>query len=312
MTEKSYWWTTGGAGDGASTYTRVDLQYVSQILANASHFEGVVPNYLDKCTGAPNGANTFSIGTGGAVVDGKPYRNDASVNVNIPSAVGSGNTRIDRVVLRADWTAQTVRITRIAGTDAAEPTPPSITQSSGSTYDIKLYQVLVNESGTVSTELDERIWAYIQPLIGQFTESYPAGDHPYFQIAGFGVEDTHLGEGAPTLSYRKGGDASAWATPGGTSYNNNNFPQIEVGVHQMASIGSGTSSTTISYPTAYSSGYAPLVNVTVEIAGSPGTMFPVRYWIQNLTNTGFKIWIEHSDASSWNFNIHWIAIGKRS
>src|SRR5690606_18715172 len=70
--------------------------------------------------------------------------------INIPSAVGGGNTRIDRIVLRATWSDFKVEITRIAGTDAANPTPPAITQNSGTVYDIPLYQARVNTSGTVT------------------------------------------------------------------------------------------------------------------------------------------------------------------
>jgi hypothetical protein len=161
MAEKSYWWTTGGAGDGASTYTRDDLAAVARILAACANYQGVAPGYLNQLSGSVPSANTVRINTGGAVVDGKPYYNNSTVDITIPSAVGTGNTRIDRIVLRADWTAQTVRIYRIAGTDAASPNAPAITQTSGSVYDIKLYQALVNTSGTV-TLTDERDMAVPQ------------------------------------------------------------------------------------------------------------------------------------------------------
>lgn len=160
MTEKSYLWTTGGAGDGANTYTRSDWGKIGKILASCRNIEGVSPELLNKLVGSVPAANTVRIGTGGALVDGKPYDNSAAMDVNIPSAVGVGNTRIDRVVLRADWTAQTVRITRIAGTDAITPAAPAITQTSETTYDIMLYQALVNVGGDV-TITDERVFAQI-------------------------------------------------------------------------------------------------------------------------------------------------------
>jgi hypothetical protein len=78
--------------------------------------------------------------------------------VNIPSAVGGGNTRIDRVVLRADWANFNVSVYRIAGVDAAVPSAPVIVQTSGTTYDIMLCQALVDTGGTV-TVTDERVWA---------------------------------------------------------------------------------------------------------------------------------------------------------
>lgn len=161
MAEFSMWWTTGGAGDGSATYTRTDHAMWSKVLASCNGMEGVAPNYLNKLAGTVTALNTVQINTGGGLVDGKAYNNSAAVNVNIPSAVGAGNTRIDRIVLRADWTAQTVRITRIAGTDAASPTAPAITQVSGTTYDIMLYRALVNTAGTV-TLTDERVNAQVQ------------------------------------------------------------------------------------------------------------------------------------------------------
>lgn len=160
MTEDSFFWTTGGAGDGSATYTRSDLSLAHRIIAACSSAEGVAPGYRSECAGSAPGLNTARIAPGGAIVDGIPYDNNANVDVSIPSAVGQGNTRIDRIVLRADWTAQTVRITRIPGVDAASPTPPAITQSSGVIYDVTLYQALVDTSGSVSLT-DERVWAIV-------------------------------------------------------------------------------------------------------------------------------------------------------
>lgn len=161
MSEVSFLWTTGGAGDGANTYTRSDWASIARIIAAVNASEGVAPNGLNALAGTVTGANTVSINTGYAIVDGKPYINDAAEEVNIPSAVGVGNTRIDRIVLRADWSAQTVRITRIAGSDAITPASPSITQNSGTTYDITLYRATVNTSGTV-TLTDERTFGQTQ------------------------------------------------------------------------------------------------------------------------------------------------------
>jgi len=158
MTEKSLFWTTGGAGDGASTYTRSDWGKAFKIVASCRASEGVAPNFSNECVGSVPGTNTARIGTGAALVDGKPYENSAPVDVTIPSAVGGGNARIDRIVLRANWTAQTVRITRIAGTDAVSPTAPAVTQTSETTYDIMLYQALVTTAGVV-TLTNERVMA---------------------------------------------------------------------------------------------------------------------------------------------------------
>ena len=159
MSQDSFFWTTDDTGDGAASgYTQTEYSRAFEALAACSGFEGVAPGYLNELECTANGANTVAVNTGGALVDGKPYYNSASVDVNVPSASGAGNTRIDRIVLRASWAAQTVRITRIAGTDAASPSAPALTQTSGTTYDLSLCTVLVNTGGTV-TVTDARTWA---------------------------------------------------------------------------------------------------------------------------------------------------------
>lgn len=207
MTEFSYWWTTSGtpAGDQVSSYTQAHLARIAAVLAACGGFEGIAPGYLNQLAGSVAGANTVQIATGGAVVDGKVYDNDAAVNVTIPSASGGGNTRIDRIVLRVSWASFTARITRIAGTDAASPTAPAITQTSGTTYDLPLYQALVNTSGTV-TITDERTIA---------------------------SRDNR----------RQGGAAGSWLTPGSTTYVVT--PQIQMGTAQVSmASGAGSVSVT--------------------------------------------------------------------
>lgn len=102
-------------------------------------------------------SSPVAVNTGSALVYGIWYENDASVNVTIPTP--ASNPRIDRVVLRASWSAQTVRITRIAGTEAASPTAPALTQTANTTWDIPLYQVRITTGGAI-TLTDER--AYVK------------------------------------------------------------------------------------------------------------------------------------------------------
>ena len=202
MAEWSGWWTTDDTGDGAAAgYTQAQLSNIAKVLAACSGFEGVAPGLLNQLACTANGANTVAVNTGGGMVDGKPYHNSASVDVNIPSATGGGNTRIDRIVLRAGWAAQTVRITRIAGTDAASPTAPALTQTSGTTYDISLCTVLVDEAGAV-TVTDARTMA-----------------GPFWR--------------------RQGGSATIWSTLGATAYTVGGF-RIQAGVVVTNSSGVAT------------------------------------------------------------------------
>lgn len=168
MAEKGYLGTTGTSNDAANTYTEAEAAIIMKVVASCSGFEGVAPGYLSELACAANGANSVRVSPGGAMVDGTAYSSSANVDVNIPSAVGGGNTRIDRIVVRRIWATQLTRITRIAGVDAAAPAAPAITQTSGTTYDIMLCQVLVNTAGAV-TVTDERVWADVS------TNSLPAG-----------------------------------------------------------------------------------------------------------------------------------------
>lgn len=156
MAMKSFWWTAPGApGDGAEKYTRSDLSKIVMVLAGG---DGITPGYLDELEGSVPAGNTVRIATGAVVVDGKPAIAEVAEDINIPSSVGAGNTRIDRIVARADWDAQTVRLHRLAGVDAASPVPPDLTQQSGVCYDLPLYQVQVNTSGAVTLLVDERLF----------------------------------------------------------------------------------------------------------------------------------------------------------
>lgn len=159
LTERSYWWSTGTTNDGSTTFTQADLSEVGRILGACNGSVGVARGYLNLFAATIPGANNVQIDTGAAVVDGKPYSNLGAGNIAIPSAVGGGNTRIDRIVARADWANHQVRLTRIAGTDAASPSAPAITQTPGTTYDILLWQVTVNTTGVVTVTLDERTFA---------------------------------------------------------------------------------------------------------------------------------------------------------
>lgn len=152
MSELSGFWTTTGTatGDQVASYNQVHWSMAVRVMAACHGFEGVAPDYLNGLACTATAANTVSLNTGGAIVDGKWYLNDAAQDINIPSASGGGNTRIDRIVLRCTWASYNVSVYRIAGTDDPAPTAPAITQNTGSTYDILLYQALVDTVGEVT------------------------------------------------------------------------------------------------------------------------------------------------------------------
>lgn len=190
MAESSYLWTTNGTGDGAVPYTRTDWSIVSRILGWGN---GIIPGFLNGFSSTILGANSLRINSGGAVVDGKPYYNSTTVDLNIPSTIGAGNSRIDRIVLRANWSAQTVRLHRIEGADpGANPTVPAYTQTPGNTWDLPLYQVRVNDLGVLSNIVDERVYIQV-PTLG-----LGAGAVTTDKLANGAVTNAKLGNGSVT------------------------------------------------------------------------------------------------------------------
>lgn len=98
--------------------------------------------------------------SGIAWIQGHFFQSDAEVVMPIATAPSS-NSRIDRVILRVDWTANTVTINVLQGTVAASPTPPALTQNNAK-WEISLAQVLVGTSvATIAAGniTDERVFA---------------------------------------------------------------------------------------------------------------------------------------------------------
>lgn len=128
-----------------------------KLFTNDRTDEGVLPNYTNELeiTGA---TSPVSVNTGAAFCDGKFYENDSATSVTIPSPAVS--TRIDRIVLRKSWVAQTVRLTRIEGIEGGGV--PALTQNDGTTWDVPLYQVSIAVGGGIALT-DERV--FIHPNI---------------------------------------------------------------------------------------------------------------------------------------------------
>lgn len=79
---------------------------------------------------------------GAAMVRGIFYELTATQQLTI-AANGSGNPRIDTIILRASWALQTVRLAVLQGTPAATPAAPSLTQTDGVQWEIPLADIAV-------------------------------------------------------------------------------------------------------------------------------------------------------------------------
>ncbi len=152
---------TGDAGPYSDDqWTDVWKTLLGPTIAQEGVFNGQL-NELDLS----NVVSPVSINTGRALVDGIWYESDSAVSQAIGTPTPTNN-RIDRIVLRKDWVLQTVRITRIAGAEAASPVPPAITQVDGTTWDLPLWQVHITDAGVITHYRDER------SFLGQYE---PAG-----------------------------------------------------------------------------------------------------------------------------------------
>ena len=153
------------------------------------------PNQLSVSSPA---AAQVSIDTGMAIVDGTDFINDTAITaaaVTIPA--GAANSRIDRVVVRQNYTgatytptyvpsltvpANTARITVISGVEAIGPGVPTLTQDEDrATYwDIPLYQYeIIHTTGVISAEVDQR--DYVDAETKRFF---------VLAIVGYNVDDT--------------------------------------------------------------------------------------------------------------------------
>lgn len=165
MTQRSFHWDGASVGDAdALTVNAADgigyrlanedyesplVDYGFRMLWNGHGNRGVLKGWLNELavTGV---ATPVAVNTGGAIVYGMPYENTVSVNVAVPSP--TTDTRQDRIVLRRDWSAQTVRITRIAGVEGGGI--PAMTQSAAPSgtgiWDIPLATLSVTTGGVIT------------------------------------------------------------------------------------------------------------------------------------------------------------------
>lgn len=156
MTQTSRFWDGATIGDAtaapydANTEFSKVLMSISGAAGIATNLSGVFRNELNLL--APTGVATpVAIASGRAITWGAWFENDASVNVAIPTP--SASTRIDRIVLRKDWAAQTVRITRVAGVEGGGP--PALVQVVGTTWDEPIALASITTGGVI-TITDQR------------------------------------------------------------------------------------------------------------------------------------------------------------
>jgi hypothetical protein len=147
MAESSLFWTTNGTGDGVIGYTQSQLfDWLSRTFLADPTSQGVVPSYLNKLA-VSGTASPLTVATGAAVVAGIPYSNSAPVSVAVTTP--SVGTTGGRIVLRANYTSQVVRITKLQSADGTAAFP-AITQVAGTVWDIVLCNYTITTAGVIT------------------------------------------------------------------------------------------------------------------------------------------------------------------
>jgi hypothetical protein len=205
MAESSALWTTNGTGDGLSGgFTRTELAGIFRLLTVSPNYGGVIADYEFELSVTISGS-TLSVRTGKAIAYGFVYTNTATVNLTFPTP--TTQYRFDRVVLRASWSLQTVRLTRVAGTEGNPA--PSLTQSAGTTWDIPLYTILCQPTGTVEIYTDDREYISLVAPLGVTEEKLAASAVATDGLLNETVSSTNIADGAVTASKIASGAVTA-------------------------------------------------------------------------------------------------------
>ncbi len=164
MAEKSMFWSTGATGDGLSAYTQAELfSFFSRATLASPFYQGILVKpsgtgnnnlaIVNWYAGAVPTASPFNLEPGSAYVNGIPYISDANTSIVVTTPV-AGTTGC-LVILRADYTAQTVRLVVKRSADGVA-TIPSVTQTIGTTWEIGLYSLTITTGGAIASVTDVR------------------------------------------------------------------------------------------------------------------------------------------------------------
>ncbi len=333
MAESSILWTTGGAGDGAAAYTAEQwFEFLrNSFIPQSVTTEGVsyfVGNKL-LVTGA---VSPMQVDTGYAVVYGIPYFNTAAVNVVVatPPAL-----RGYRIVLRAGWTARTVRITLITG---VSDVIPAMTQTPGVTYDIPLASFQMTAGGAVQNLTDNRtfihcdtrvntamlenlsvVTAIINDLavttgklndlavttgklndLAVTTAKIADLNVTTGKLALNSVDDTIAGNRVPQFYRRQGGDANDWSVVGANNYTPTAV-RMQAGAQLEVAGAAHFGDIPITFPVAFSN--PPLIVATAQSDDH-------NVAADTITANGFLLKYKSiSDSAVGTIVANWFAVG---
>lgn len=181
MAEDSAYWAGEITGDAASVdvwdapYTSLEWSDIwKKSLASDVNYGLVVPDYdneLEVTAKSPVSMNV-AVDSGVMFIRGKMYENTTSNDLAI-GANASGNPRIDRVIIRISFAAQTIRMAILAGTPGVAPALPTLTQNAV-TYEVPIAYIWVpNGAASIpDTDIhDERTFSCSAGNVGDVIEA---------------------------------------------------------------------------------------------------------------------------------------------
>ncbi|WP_035430852.1 hypothetical protein [Bacillus sp. UNC322MFChir4.1] len=127
--------------------------------------------------------------SGATWIEGHYFKSDAEEIIPIATA-NATNPRIDRVVIRLDWSTNKISLEVLQGTPAATPVAPALTQNTGR-WEFPLAQIRVNAAvATIAANMvtDERTFAQGSVFVSRSRNSF-AGDSAH-QV--YGSADTRV------------------------------------------------------------------------------------------------------------------------
>ncbi len=165
MAESSFPWDgdSGAAGVGDCGPYSADSwrDWFRFLFTNDDTTECVVPGYLNTLA-VTGGTDQCTVATGKALVAGIWYTNNVATDIVVSRPTVS--TRTDRVVLRADFTAQTVRLDVLENDEEGSGEAPVETQTDGTTWEVSL-AILTVTTGGVVTASDDRAYLHFNSKV---------------------------------------------------------------------------------------------------------------------------------------------------
>lgn len=156
-----------------------DRKYNSEQMSDM--FEGLITDGVYESVGdalivKASSGMTVQVGTGRIVINGKWLKNDAKLDVTIPTAHATLN-RYDAVVCRMDGSGRTMSIVVKSGTAATNPSKPAITNTEAVKEKCLAYVYVgkgvtsISQSNITDTRADTSLCGWVTGIVKQVDTS---------------------------------------------------------------------------------------------------------------------------------------------